>query len=197
MANILRGGFRPRRSTGIPSPRRYEVASSYGTAIFPGDVVNLVTAGVVEAAAAGNQTIMGVVQGCRYVTTDGRTHGGYIPATTVYSPTARGSINASWVYVWDDPTIEFVANLAAHANTATAALIYAAVGSNMDLVATAGNTVYKRSGHQLDGNPIAGAAQFRILEVLRRTANDLTSANAEVVCQINEGFHAFHSSGGI
>ena len=197
MANILRGGFRPRRMAGCPSPRRYEVASSYGTAIFPGDVVNLVTAGVVEAAAAGNATLLGVVQGCSYVGTEGRTMGGYIPATTVYSPTTRGSINASWVWVWDDPGIEYIANLASAAGTDTAAEIYAAVGSNMDLVATAGSTVYKRSGHQLDGTAVAATAQFRILEVLRRPGNDLTAANAEVVCMINEGFHAFTSAAGI
>lgn len=198
MANILRGGFHPRRGLkATPNPRRYEVASSYGTALFPGDVVDLVTAGVVQASAAGNTTMLGVIAHVSYVSNNKRIYGQYVPATTVYSPTARGSSNATYVYVWDDPSIEYIANLASHANTATAALIYAAVGSNMDLVATAGSTVYGRSGHQLDGNPIAATAQFRILEVLRTPANDLASANAQVVCMINEGFHAFTSAAGI
>jgi hypothetical protein len=198
MANLLRGGFHPRRSVGIPSPVRYEVASSYGTALFPGDVVTLVTAGTVEACTAGGAPlILGVISHVSYVLNGVRIPGPYIPATTVYSPTARGSINASWVWVWTDPTIEYIACLSSHANTDTAAKIYAAVGSNMDIVATAGSTVYARSGHTLDGNPIAGTAQFRILEVLRDPANDLTSANARVVCQINEGFGTLNSAAGI
>jgi hypothetical protein len=198
MANLVRGGFHPRRSPAGCSPRRYEVASSYGTALFPGDLVTLVTAGVVEAVSAGGAPlILGAVSHVSYVSNSVRVFGSYVPATTVYSPTTRGSANATYVYVWDDPAIEYIANLAAHANTATAALIYASVGANMDIVAGAGSTVYGRSGHTLDGNPIAGTAQMRILEVLRNPANDLTSANAQVVCMINEGFHAFDSAAGI
>jgi hypothetical protein len=198
MANLVRGGFHPRRDVGIPSPRRYEVASSFGTAVFPGDVVTLLTDGTVALSSAGDTAlILGVVSHVSYVLNSVRVPGPYIPATTVYSPTTRGSPNASWVWVWDDPNIEYIANLASHANTNTAAKIYAAVGSNMDLVATAGSTVYARSGFQLDGNPIAATAQFRILEVLRNPANDLTSANAQVVCQINEGEMPLESPAGI
>lgn len=198
MANLVRGGFHPRRDVGIPSPRRYEVASSFGTAIFPGDVVTLLTDGTVALSSAGDTAlILGVVSQCSYVLNGVRVPGPYIPATTVYSPTTRGSINASYVWVWDDPNIEYVACLSSHANTNTAAKIYAAVGSNMDLVAGAGSTVYARSGFTLDGNPIAGTAQFRILEVLRDPANDLTSANARVVCQINEGEMPLESPAGI
>jgi hypothetical protein len=198
MANIVRGGFHPRRDVGIPSPRRYEVASSYGTALFPGDVVTLLTDGTVAASSAGDAAlILGVISHVSYVSNSVRVFGPYIPATTVYTPTTRGSIQASYVYVWDDPNIEYIACLASHANTNTAAKIYAAVGSNMDLVATAGSTTYGRSGFTLDGNPIAGTAQFRILEVLRNPANDLTSANAQVVCQINEGEMPLESPAGI
>lgn len=198
MANLVRGGFHPRRDVGIPSPRRYEVASSYGTALFPGDVVTLLTDGTVAASSAGDAAlILGVISHVSYVANSVRVFGSYIPATTIYSPTTRGSINASYVYVWDDPNIEYIACLASHANTNTAAKIYAAVGSNMDLVATAGSTVYGRSGFTLDGNPIAATAQFRILEVLRNPANDLTSANAQVVVQINEGEMPLESAAGI
>lgn len=198
MSNIVRGGFHPRRDVGIPSPRRYEVASSYGTALFPGDVVTLLTDGTVAAVAAGDAAlILGVISHVSYQGTLGRVFGPYIPATTVYAPTTRGSIQASYAYVWDDPNIEYIACLASNANTNTAAKIYAALGSNMDIVAGAGSTVYGRSGHTLDGNPIAGTAQFRILEVLRNPANDLTSANAQVVCQINEGELPLESPAGI
>lgn len=196
MANILRGGFKPRRSLGqVPRPRRYEVVSGVTTAIFAGDVVDLITAGVVQAAAAGTSTtILGVVSHCSYVGSTGRIYGGYIPASTTYSPTARGSRNASYVYVWDEPGIEYIASV----NVATtAALNYAGVGANMDLIASAGDTLYQRSGHLLDGTYVAGTAQFRITEILREPTNDLASQYQKVACMINEGFHAFHSGAGV
>lgn len=198
MSNFVRGGFHPRRTNGTSGPRRYEVASSYGTALFPGDFVTLLTDGTVAASTAGDAAfLLGCIAHVSYFSNNVRVFGPYVPATTVYTPTTRGSIQATYVYVWDDPGIEYIANLASNTNTNTAAKIYAAVGSNMDLIAGAGSTVYGRSGYTLDGNPIAATAQFRILEVLRNPANDLTSANAQVVCMINEGFHAFDSAAGI
>lgn len=201
MSNILRGGFRPHYPGSCKSPRRYEVASSYGTALFPGDVVTLVTAGTIQACTAGGAPlILGVISHCSYVDASNRRVRSYIPATTVYSPTTRGSPNASYVWVWDDPTIEYVASVSSQAATDTAAEIYAAIGSNMDIVATAGDTVYGRSGHTLDGNPIAGTAQFRILGVLRDPSNDISSSaqsNWKVICKINEGFDTTLSAAGI
>lgn len=198
MANIVRGGFHPRRVMGVAGPRRYELATNNSTAVFAGDLVTLTTAGVVDLVTAGGAgLILGAVAHVSYVQNGVRIPAQFVPASTTYTPTARGSVNATYVWVYDDPSTEYIANLASHANTATAALIYAAVGSNMDMVANAGSTVYGRSGHQLDGNPIAGTAQMRILEVLRNPANDLTSANAQVVCMINEGFHPFTSGAGI
>lgn len=197
MANILRGGFRPKHGA-IRGPRRYEVASSYGTALFPGDVVTLVTGGVVEACTAGGAPlILGVISHLSYVSGGVRVYGKHVPATTVYSPTARGSVNATYAWVWDDPSIEYIASVSSHAETDTTAEVYDSVGSCMDIVATAGNTVYSRSGHTLDGNEIEATAQFRILEVYRDPVNDLSSANWKAVCQINEGFHSFTSTAGI
>lgn len=204
MANVTRGGFTPVRSKEARC-RRYEVASGYDPGggipgLFSGDVVTLAAAGVVEVQTegAGTSLILGVASHFSYVRNGVRIDAQYLPAATTYSPTARGSVNASYVWVWDDPTEEFVADLAAHANTDTAAKIYAAVGSNMDIeVATVGSTVYGRSGMCLDGNPIAGAAQMRIMEVLRSPDNDLASARAKVICMVNEGMHALNSSAGI
>lgn len=194
MANVLKGGFHPIDATKW-KPRRYEVASGYGTAIFPGDVMNLVTAGVAEVAAAGNTTLLGVCAWVSYVGADGkRVYGGYVPASTTYSPTARGSRNATYVGIWDQPGMEYMAQVASAAGAATA---YAGVGANMDITATAGDTVYKRSNHELDGTFVGATAQFRILEILRNPSQDLASTRYLVKCMINEGFHAFHSAAGI
>lgn len=197
MANFLIGGFTPRRGIGaVPRPRRYEVASGYGTALFPGDAVTLVTAGVVQSAAAASGTVLGIISHVSYWTgAPARQYGQYIPANTTYSPTSRGSYQASYAYVWDDPSIEYVVNVAV---ATTAALNYAGVGANMNLnVTTGGSTVYGRSGHVLDGTYVAGDAQFRIMEMLRTPDNDLTVVNQRVVCRINDGFDPFMSNAGI
>lgn len=196
MSNLVRGGFHPRRGLKpVASPRRYEVASGYGTALFPGDMVTLVTAGVIQSVAAGSGTVLGAIAHTSFVATTGfRQYGQYIPATTTYTPTARGSLNASYVYVWDDPSIEYICSVKVGT---TAALNYAGVGANMAIAIDAGDTVYGRSGHKLDGTYVAGDAQMRILEMLRAPQNDLTSQYQQVVCMINDGFHPFFSNAGV
>ena len=197
MSNILRGGFHPRRGLKpVMSPRRYEVPSGYGTALFPGDLVTMDTTGTIKSIAAGSGTILGAISHVSYVATTGfRVYGPYIPASTTYTPTARGSSNASYAYVWDDPSIEYIASVAV---ATTAALNYAGVGANMNVnISTAGSTVYGRSGHLLDGTYLASDGQMRILEMLRMPANDLTSQYQQVVCMINDGFHPFFSNAGI
>lgn len=195
MANIARGGFRPLHP-GMHKARRYEVDSNYGTNLFPGDVVTLVTAGTVQAASAGGaDLILGVIAACTYVSGGQRQYGKYIPANTVYSPTSRGSKNASYAYVWDDPEIEYVASVS---GTNTAATVYAMVGANADILATAGDTIYSRSNHQIDGASVTtGTLRFRLLDILRDPAQDLTSANWRVICKINEGFDPMFSQAGI
>lgn len=197
MANLIRGGFRPRHP-GVRGPRRYEVDSSYGTALFPGDAVTLVTAGTVQALSAGGADLfLGVVAYVSYVSGGRRQYGTYIPATTVYSPTSRGSKNASYAWVWDDPTIEYIGSVASNSASNTAALAYASVGSNCDITATAGDTIYAHSNHVLDGNVGTGTLRCRILDVLRDPAQDLASANWKAVFMIDEGQHPFFSQAGI
>ena len=194
--NILRGGFHPRRGIGqVARPRRYEVANNNTLAIFSGDVVTITTAGVAYPTTAGDTDLaLGVVAHTSYWGTLGRIYSNYIPAATTYTPTTRGSIQSSYVWVWDDPSIEYIADM--NVGT-TAALNYAGVGSNVDLLATAGSTVYGRSGHLLDGTYVAGQAQFRIVEMLRNSGNDLTLQYQKVVCRINEGSDPFLSLAGI
>jgi hypothetical protein len=200
MANTLFGGFHPVDALRVRA-RPYPVASGYGTALYRGDVVVLMTTGAVEAATAGDaDLIVGVVKEVEYFVSGALYRDTYLPASTTYSPTTLWPGNtrsASRVWVYDDPNTEYWACCASHAGTDTVGEVLSARGANMDLVATAGNTVYRQSGHQLDGNPIAGAAQFRILEARRVVGNDMASANWQARVAINEGFHAFHSSAGI
>lgn len=198
MANVIYGGFHPVDESKARATR-YEVASSYGTAIARGDVMTVVTAGVAEVATAGDSDfITGVCKEVSYVSNGVRIYSTYMPATTVYSPTSRGSRNASYVWVWDDPSIEYWVNVnTSHADSDTAAEVYALVGANMDHVATAPDSVYKRSNFTLDGNSIEATAQWRIKEVRRIPGNDLASIGFQLRVQINEGFHPFYSAAGI
>jgi hypothetical protein len=200
MSNILRGGFRP-RYPGSQGARRYEVDSNFGTAVFPGDVVTLVTAGTVQPASAGGaDLILGVVAYCSFVSQGVRVYGSEIPANTVYSPSTRGSKNASYAYVWDDPNIEYVCSVGSGTATDTQAEVLATVGANSDIVVTAGSTIYHRSGHTLDPTPTTGTLRFRIVDILRDPANDISSAsqsNWKAIVRINEGFHPFYSLAGI
>jgi hypothetical protein len=141
--------------------------------------------------------VLGVIAHTSYWTgAPARQYGLYIPASTVYAPTSRGSYQASYAYVWDDPSIEYIASVAVGT---TAALNYAGVGQNMNLsTTTAGSTVYGRSGQQLDGTYQGTSdAQFRILAMYRMPANDLTSVNQQVICRINDGSDPFMSNAGI
>ncbi len=198
MANYLMGGFWPCNEDDAQF-NRYEVANNNSTAIFAGDVVTLTTAGVVQPCTAGDTAlILGVVKQVSYVLSGKRIVSTYLPANTTYTPTTRGSRTASYVWVYDDPGVQYWACLAANSGTDTEAKVWAAVGSNMDIVATAGDTVYRRSGHTLDGNPIAGTAQFRINGVRRIPGRDMTSTtNLQVRCSVNEGIHAYFSGAGI
>lgn len=198
MANYTaRGGFWPVDEAAARF-NPYEIASAYGTAVYPGDVMTLLTDGTVAACTAGGAPlIIGVVKSCSYVKDGVRVDAKYIPASTTYTPTARGSRNATIVEIFDDPATNFLAPAAAHANTATEALVRAALGANFDMVAGTADTVFGRSGHAIDGNPIAGTAQFRLVSLSRKAGNDLASAYWLGVYSINEGFHANFSAAGI
>ena len=198
MANVLDGGFHP-VNEGSARATRYEVASSYGTAIARGDVMTVVTGGVAEVCTAGDaDLIAGVCKEISYVSDGKRIFSTYIPATTVYSPTSRGSRNATYVWIWDDPDTEYWVNVnTSHADSDTAAEVYALVGANMDHVATAPDSVYKRSRFTLDGNSIEATAQWRIKAVRRIPGNDLSLIGFQVLVQVNEGFHPHYSAAGI
>jgi hypothetical protein len=198
VANILFGGFHVTDATRWRA-RRYELASGFATAVFRGDLMTLVTAGTVDlVTAGGSPLILGAVRDVSFVRNGKREYDTMVPAGTTYTPTTRGSRNSTYVWVYDDPSTEYWASVSSNSGTNTAALIYAAIGSNMDIIAGAGSTVYRQSGHTLDGNPIAATAQMRVLEVRRQPANAIDgTANFQIRCSINEGFHPYFSAAGI
>jgi hypothetical protein len=204
MANVIRKGFHPVAGNRM-EPRRYTVASGYTPAnshpgIAPGEVVTAVTAGTIEVTAAAATTILGIVASVSYKDTNGnRVTAGYLPAGYTYSGDAViTNPNAPIIMVWDQPDMEYIANVGGAASTL--ALHGAGTFAGMDINATSStgvDTVFARSNRQLDGTYVAGTAQFKILELFREPALEYTSTNLRTRCMINEGVHSLLVIGGL
>ena len=173
-------GFRPVRhlTGGLIRRNEYKIAANYGTAIYHGQCVIAVTAGGIEAAAAGN-VILGVFGGCFFTdpTTSKPTFSNYYPAST----------NASDIvaYVYDDPRIVFEVQ---HDGTGTAAMNF----SGFDLVGTGGSTLSGRSTQELDTSTSTTSGQFKQIGIAKDPNNsDTSAANANAYVVPNVGEHTW------
>ena len=161
---------------------RYRIASGYGTAIYKGDLVILVTAtGTLNVAGGTSSDIVGVFNGCFYndPTTQKPTWSNYYPGSI--TPTV-GNIDA---FVYDDPNKLFEVQ-------AEGSLTYAAaVGKNIDTLYTAGATINGQSKVEAkDETPTAASKQLRIIGPSRDPSNsDLASANSNWIVRINESVY--------
>jgi len=161
---------------------QYRIASGYGTAIYKGDLVILVTAtGTLNVAGGTSSDIVGVFNGCFYndPTTQKPTWKNYYPGSI--SPSV-GNIDA---FVYDDPNKLFEIQ-------AEGSLTYAAaVGKNIDTLYTAGATINGQSKVEAkDETPTAASKQLRIIGPSRDPSNsDLASANSNWIVRINESVY--------
>ena len=161
---------------------QYRIASGYGTAIYKGDLVILVTAtGTLNVAGGTSSDIVGVFNGCFYndPTTQKPTWSNYYPGSI--SPSV-GNIDA---FVYDDPNKLFEIQ-------AEGSLTYAAaVGKNIDTLYTAGATINGQSKVEAkDETPTAASKQLRIIGPSRDPSNsDLASANSNWIVRINESVY--------
>jgi hypothetical protein len=157
-------GFSPKGPLLRQQPK--DVLVGYGTGIFINDVVSAVTAGSIEAAAAGDNVILGSAMT-------------YSAASTV----AKAETGTA-VMVSDHPDQLYMAQ---DDGSETPAL--SEVHQNADHVAThAGSTVTFNSGHELnlsDGK--TAAAGFVILRAVDRVDNDKTATFCDWVLQLNAG----------
>lgn len=178
MANISRTGFWPIdtiTSSHNVHVRRHEVASGNATAIFTGDALVMVAGGTVLPTTAGGG-VHGVSQGVSYVTGGKRTTAKYVPASTTYAPTARGSENATYCFLYDDPGTTFEGQLSA-ALTSSA---YQYIHQNINVTLGTTSTVRGISAHVLDQTTVTTAtADFRILQLSDIRADEDTTATAQ------------------
>ena len=175
-------GLQPiNRVDGMPyagATRTYGIASNYNTAIFYGDLVQIVTGGTIEKFTGTDAGFpVGVFVGVQFVNQQGQVlDGQYYAGTSMAQARAKVVIDSQACYkvaVTTDAGVMSSANLAS-------------IGSNMELVQGAGSTATGNSGVSVEAGTEAVTATFvvRVIDVVRETA---TGADAfpEVIVKIN------------
>ena len=182
-------GLRPSR-TSISSQQqnRYRIAQNYGTSIFQGDMVKMVTGGGIERVAAGDGgLILGVFNGCNYTdpTTGKPTWSNYYPANTDASDIIADVI--------DDPNATFEVQ-------ADAAFPVADLAGNFDIVdnSPVGDTTSGGSRMELDVTTGATTETLplKAIDISQDPENsDVSSANTNVIVKINNHLFSAGTAG--
>ena len=146
MANLdAKRGFAPNVSQAGGTParmREYNIASALGEDIFSGDLVSLAgtdrTINLTPATGADVARVLGVFAGCQYVAANGDV------VWSPYWPTGTVTLNSdnAKAYVYDDPMLEFTAQISTVAITDFGQAFGWAVGT--------GNVTNGISGAQID-----------------------------------------------
>ena len=191
MANVEeKFGLKPVRSLDgsdfINAQNRYRIASSYGTAIFQGDLVTPVTGGHIERHTAGSGTpVVGVFNGCFY--TDPTTQ---TPTWKNYYP---GSIAASDImaFVIDSPDQVYKID-------SDGAFAVADIFKNFNVTNVSGNTVTGTSEVQLDysSSGITTTIVLQAIDISQDVGNNEAGAvNVDVLVRINNHFYKAATAG--
>jgi|TARA_R100001510_G_C7552136_1_gene135501 hypothetical protein len=166
---------------------KYRIASGYGTAIFQGDMVKVVTGGGIERFADGDSgPILGVFNGCRFTdpSTSKERFSNHYPAST-----AAADIEA---FIIDAPH-------AVYEIQADDTFPVADLFGNFDIVnATAGDTVSGISRAELDVTTGATTATLplKAIDISQDPENsDVSSANTNVIVVINNHLFSAGTAG--
>jgi len=174
----------------VGTVRHYSIASGYGTSIFYGDAVKLVTGGTVERDTFDSaMTPIGVFMGVTYTdpNTSQLTFKQYYPAST-----SASDIKA---YVCDATDVLFkVAVLSS--GTTIGDLAQTDVGANVAGVDNTGDTVSGNSRCGIsDTSATTATLPFRIVDLVEETKNS-SGGFTEAYVKWNAG-HAFDNTTGV
>jgi hypothetical protein len=177
-----------------PKPIRYRLASAYSAApggvqvgIRPGDVVKPATDGTVELAVAGDATIAGVVSHV------GPFYNSALAEMDIsdHIPYGQGAYSTNLdreTYVYVIPAFGTVFQaMCDDATTATTQAAYTAfIGENADLI----NAAVTGYAHPLldISTHATTAAQFRIMDFLKRPGVDFTGNYVPFLVTVNESY---------
>jgi hypothetical protein len=163
MANVdSPNGFTPVRhlSGGTIRMNEYPIATDSATAIFSGDMVELLATGYIDVGDDDSASFLGVFAGCKYTNEAGEI------VFSKYWPAAQATLGDSdaVAYVYDDPSIVYRAQCS---GTPASTL----VGALIDLDNTdSGSTSTGRSAQQLDEDASADDF-FRVLSLFEVDGN--------------------------
>jgi len=165
--------------------RHYKIASNYGTAIFYGDFVKIVSSGTVEKDTGTTAcTPIGVFVGVSYTdpNTNQKTFSQTYPASTVAS-----DISA---YVVDDPYVEMQMQ-------GDASLAQTTLGNNVAVVQTAGSTTIGRSKNAVDASTAAttNTLPLRIMEFVDGPDSSVGDSFTDVIVKFNAGHQLDNTTG--
>ncbi len=163
--------------------RQIPITASYGTAIYNGDIVKLVTGGTVEKSAIGAnvtaQPTLGVFVGCQYVNSSSQT------VQAQYYPTG---VTSAIAYVVLDPQAAFKVAVTTSGNTSVVTSVTrAVVGTNMEIATGAGSNITGNSGLSVVSGSAANTAilPVRVIDVVPETAINATNFS-EVIVKLNQ-----------
>jgi|TARA_R110000744_G_scaffold65971_1_gene134895 hypothetical protein len=163
-----------------------KIASAYGTAIFHGDFVKLVTAGTIELdTGTTSVTTVGIFLGCKYTdpNTNQMTFNQYWPASTAASDAVA--------YVLTDPQALFQMQ-------GDGTLAQTALGANFALIQTAGSTSIGKSKNAADVSTVAttNTLPLKLVEFVDSTTSAVGDTYTDAVYKVNVG-HQFDNTTGI
>jgi len=166
--------------------RHFKIASGFGTNIFNGDIVKLVTAGVVEKDTGTTAcTPVGVFVGCAFTdpNSEQMTFKNNWPASTVAADATA--------YVVDDPDVLFRIQ-------ADASIAQAGLGANFAVVQGAGSTSTGNSAVSLDASTVAttNTLPLRLIGFVESPDSAVGDAFTDCIVKWNAG-HAYNNTTGI
>jgi hypothetical protein len=187
------------RVDGLPyagAIRQIPIASTYNTAIYNGDIVNIVAGGTVakslvtsNVSANTATTTAGVFVGVQYVNSQGQTvQGQYYPG--------NAAATSAIAYVIDDPMAAFKVAVTL-SNGAMSTVNQSIVGTNMAVVQGTGSNTTGDSAVSVFATSSQGNSNvlpFRVIAVVPDTAANAT-AFREVVVKFNN--HQYNNTTGL
>ena len=168
--------------------RLIPIASTYNTAIFAGDLVQIVAAGTIQKfAGTTTGSPAGVCVGVQYVNSLGQfTPAQYYPGT---------SVTEAFAIVVDDPMAAFKVAVT-NAGSAMSSAARAAVGANMSVLAGTGDTATGNSGASVLAGSEAATAGL-VVRVIDTVDETKTAADTFVELIVKINLHQYNNTTGV
>ena len=168
--------------------RLIPIASTYNTAIFAGDLVQIVAAGTIQKfAGTTTGSPAGVCVGVQYVNSLGQfTPAQYYPGT---------SVTDAYAIVVDDPLAAFKVAVT-DAGSAMSSAARAAVGANMSVLVGTGDTATGNSGASVLAGSEAATAGL-VVRVIDTVDETKTAADTFVELIVKINLHQYNNTTGV